>query len=99
MPVARRPPLPVPLPLEARAVRRGRAIVVTWRTAFPARRVNFDVTRSRDLNAPRSVQGRGRTRFKLTLRPSRPGTVRRIVIEATDYEGEHSRKVTVPVTR
>ena len=47
---------------------------------------------------PGSVLGRGRTRFKLTLRPSRPGTVRRLVIEGTDFEGEHSRKVTVRVT-
>ena len=40
VPLARRPPLPVPRLLDARAVRRGRSLVVTWRTAFPARRVD-----------------------------------------------------------
>jgi hypothetical protein len=82
--VARHAVLPVPRLIVARAIRRGRSILVTWRTTFPARQVRF-------LVAP--------ARFAVRLRPERPNAVRRLVITASDREYGHEHKVTVPVTR
>ena len=108
--VARRAVLPVPRLFGARAIRRGRSILVSWRTEFPARQVRFFVRPAGkpavrqdrppfDLGALRVVPGRGRTRFAVRLRPEHPDAVRGLVITATDREGGGNRKVTVPVTR
>ena len=102
--LARRVEPPIPRPLDARAVRRGRSIVVSWRTAFPARRTLFTVrpakeSRQPDSGASSSRAGLGRSRFRLTLRPARPDALRRLVIAGTDYDGRHRRAVTVRVTR
>jgi hypothetical protein len=94
----------------ASAVRRGRSILVRWRTAFPARQVRFFVAPARkpptkpgeppfDFRALGFVEGHGRTRFTLRLRPEHPDAARRLVITASDREGGGNRKVTVRVTR
>jgi hypothetical protein len=95
---------PVPRLLDARAVRSGRAVLVSWRSSFPARRISFSVravdsTRATDFGAFGYVEGKGRTRFRVRLRPERPRALRRVVIHATDREGGHERTVTVPVIR
>jgi hypothetical protein len=56
-------------------------------------------TRATDFRAFGFVEGKGRTRFSVRLLPERPRSLRRILITATDREGAHPRKVTVPVTR
>ena len=108
--VARRVVPPVPRLFGARAIRRGRSILLSWRTQFPARQVRFfvrpagkpEVRQDRppfDLGALRVVPGRGRTRFAVRLRPDHLDAVRGLVITATDREGGGSREVTVTVTR
>jgi hypothetical protein len=102
--LAHRRTLPVPPPLGARAVRRGRSILVSWHTAFPARQVRFVVVPTArkafsDLGAYAFVNGRGRTRFRVRLRPKRPDAVRRLVLSASDRENRHGRSVRLRVTR
>jgi hypothetical protein len=72
--VARRPELPVRAPRDVRVRRRGDSIVVTWRTAGPARRQTFFVfgSASRDdddpeLGAYAVRHGRGRRHFAVRL--------------------------------
>ena len=71
--IIQRPAPPVPVPLDVEARRDGRSVVVTWRTAFPARRCTFAVfaapTRraERDVAGIEAVRGRGRTRFRTRL--------------------------------
>jgi hypothetical protein len=100
----------VPRLFGASAVRRGRSILVRWRTEFPARQVRFLVAPARkprtkpgeppfDFRALDFVEGHGRTRFTLRLRLERPAAVPRLVITASDREGGGNRKVTVRVTR
>lgn len=97
--IVRRPPLPVPRLLDVRAVRRGGSIVVTWRTEFPARRTFFTVIGQRtrklgpdaitDEHAFNGVRGRGRTSFRLRLRPRRPAAVRWVGVYA--YSSDRTR--------
>jgi hypothetical protein len=101
--LAHRAVKPVPRLLDARAVRRGQSVVVSWRTSFPARQVSFFVDSAAtgadtDFGVFGSAQGKGRTHFRVRLRPERPGALRRVVIHATDREGGHERTLTVPVT-
>jgi hypothetical protein len=68
----RKPLRPLPRLLNLRAVRRGRSVVVTWRTGRPARRVRFEavqqLSRRRGVPIePKSVLGRGRRSFRLRL--------------------------------
>ena len=101
--LAQRPGPPIPPIVDARAIRRGRAVVVTWRTAFPARGVSFSVRPAsrRPLTDPgtlASPEGRGRTHFRVTLRPERPNALRRLLISASGRGSRRARSVTVPVT-
>jgi len=75
--VRRRKPPRVPRVTNLRAVRLGREVRVSWRTPFPARRVDFAATARRERSrrranaspvASESVPGRGRTRFAVRLR-------------------------------
>jgi hypothetical protein len=68
----RKPLRPLPRVVNVRAVRRGGAVVVTWQTAGPARRVSFRVRgrlsrRDRFPFVEESVAGRGRRNFKVRL--------------------------------
>lgn len=68
----RRPLRPLPRLLDLRAVRRGRSIVVSWRTDRPARRVRFEAVQqlSRRRGVPMEPEyllGRGRQRFRVRL--------------------------------
>jgi hypothetical protein len=68
----RKPLRPLPEILNVQAVRRGGAVVVTWQTARPAKRVSFRVKgrlsrRDRFPVVEESVEGRGRRRFRLRL--------------------------------
>jgi hypothetical protein len=105
--ILRRPPLPVPRVLDLRAVRRGGSIVVRWRTEFPARRVVFTVIGQpgrrlapdsfTDLSAFDSTRGRGRTRFRVRLRPERPARVRWIGLIAFSLDGAGGHRAVVRV--
>jgi hypothetical protein len=105
--IRRRPSLPVPRPLELRAVRRGGTIVVRWRTGFPARRVVFAVIGQHtrrlvpdsltDPGAFAAKRGRGRTRFRLRLRPERPARVRWIGFVAFSLDGARGHRAVVRV--
>jgi hypothetical protein len=90
--VLRSPVPPLVRLLDVTARRRGRRVVVRWRTDRPARRVRFAVvgqarrgTRARPLQV-RQRRGRGRTRFRVTLRGARGERVRwiRLFAVATD---------------
>jgi hypothetical protein len=108
--VIRRPPFPVPAPLDVRVVRRGRSIVVSWRTASPARRAYYGVIGLRlrrltvaslsDPGAFGSVQGRGRTRFTVRLRPRHPAKVHWVAVYSVSRDRGHApRRVLVRVPR
>jgi hypothetical protein len=89
--ISRRPPLPVPRPLDVRARHRGGAIVVAWRTATPARRTYFVVqplnVHRRDLGTLETVKGRGRSRFRVRVTLPRPEGIPRIVVAARSIDG------------
>ncbi|HEX5621072.1 MAG TPA: hypothetical protein VFX51_21795 [Solirubrobacteraceae bacterium] len=105
--VVRRPPLPVPPVVDVRAVRRGGSIVVTWRTAFAARRTYFAVLGQRtrkleqdaitDLGSVGSAPGGGRTRFRVRLQPERPETVRWVGVYAFSFDRTRGHRAVVPV--
>jgi hypothetical protein len=68
----RKPVRPLPRLLNARAVRRGRSVIVTWETDRPARRIRFEVVqqlrRRRGVPfAPEDIVGRGRQRFRVRV--------------------------------
>jgi hypothetical protein len=72
--VRKRPALPLPRILDPRARRRGGRVVVTWRTAVPARRVAFAAILSLRRKPGGSVvvgvtygAGGGRRRHRLVL--------------------------------
>jgi hypothetical protein len=72
--------------------------VVSWRTAPPARQVQFSVVSTerrafRDIGTIGSACGRGRSRFRIALHPRRPGLVRRLLLSAGDREGGQNRQV------
>jgi hypothetical protein len=105
--VRARPALPIARPTGVRARRDGDAITVTWRTAGPARRTQFIVeprhSRHRHpsdtgLLATQFVNGRGRTRFRVRLRPQQPRAIRWVAVTAISPDDQTSRQVTtVPV--
>jgi hypothetical protein len=106
--VVRRPALPVPAPLDVRAVRRGGSIVVSWRTASPARRASYTVIgqRRRRLSVETLrdpglfdyVEGRGRTRFTVRLQSERPSAVHWVAIYGISLDqGRAPSRVLVPV--
>ena len=81
----------------ARAPRR-RDVIVAWRTRRPARRVWFLVAALRarrgepvDDQALEYVNGRGRTRFRVVLRPRRPGAVRWVNVAGYSIDGSATR--------
>jgi hypothetical protein len=103
----RKPLRPLPRVVNVRAVRRGGAVVVTWQTATPARRVSFRVKgrlsrRDRFPIVEESVHGRGRRRFRLRL-PLREvrelGEIRVIALSVVRDRPPHDRRtVVVPVS-
>lgn len=102
----RKPLRPLPRVLNVRAVRRGGAVVVTWQTATPARRVSFRVKGrlSRRDHFPiveESVEGRGRRRFRLRLplhEVRELGDVTLIALSVVRDRPPYDRRtVTVPV--
>ena len=91
------PPRAGPHPRHAVALRRGHAIVVTWTIARPLPRVLFAVvTETRgdvydpEATAVKVVRGRGRTRFRVVLRPRAPGQVVRVVIAGRTDEAPYA---------
>ena len=105
--VIRRRPPPVPAPLGVRATpTAGGNVIVTWHTAFPARRSAFlvlDQTRHNPQSfgpapAYRFVEGRSRTRVTPVLRAVRGQTIRQVRVEPYSLEGIRApRGVDVPV--
>jgi hypothetical protein len=100
----RRPPPPLLRPLDVRARRRGDRIVVSWRTAGPARRMQFAAfgqrtrkLRTIETSAADLVAGRGRTRFTARLHPDRPARVRWVTVHAASRDRQGARSVTVRV--
>jgi hypothetical protein len=103
----RKPLRPLPRVLNVRAVRRGGAVVITWQTATPARRVSFRVRgrlsrRDRFPVVEESVEGRGRRRFRLRL-PLREvrelGDITVIALSVVRDRPPHDRRnVVVPVS-
>jgi hypothetical protein len=95
---------PVPAPLDIAARRHGRSVVVSWRTAFPARRCFFFVFAGpsrhprTDVSAVDSVRGRGRSHFRVRLRSGDGRPLRWARIEAASVDGGRAPKsVLVPV--
>ncbi len=109
MRVTHRAAPPLTVPVGARAVRRGRRIVVTWHTERPARRMAFLAegmpTRTRRFRDHTSggietVAGRGRRRVRLVLRPDRPSAVRWVQLSAQGRDRPfRSRSVLLRVAR
>jgi hypothetical protein len=103
--LVRRPAPPVPAPLGVRARRQGRAIVVTWHTAAPARRTFFYVVGRRtrratlgSTSASELVRGHGRTHFRVRLRTSEPEAIRWVSLAALSIDRDRAPKpVVVPV--
>jgi hypothetical protein len=107
--VRTRPALPVPAPLDVRARRRGRQIVVTWRTVTPVHRAGYLVEALRRTHGRpdhrrgfggdhSGVEGRGRTRFAVHLHPRRPAAIRWVRVRSYSADGGATpRPVTVPV--
>jgi hypothetical protein len=105
--VRARPALPIAHPTAVRARRDGDAITVTWRTTRPALRTQFIVEPRRagrrrssnvELLAAQFVNGRGRTRFRVRLRPQQPQAIRWVTVTAISPDDQTSRQVTtVPV--
>jgi hypothetical protein len=102
--------LPIPRPTDVRARRDGDdAIIVTWRTATPARRTHFIVEPRRarrgrpnftDLLASKARFGRGRTRFRVQLRPDQPEAIRWVRLTAASPDDQTDRyNTTVRVRR
>lgn len=101
--VIQRPAPPVPVPLDVEARRDGRSVVVTWRTAFPARRCWYSAFAGpthplRDPAGVDSVRGRGRTRFRLRVRPEDGRPLRWVTLLSSGIDGGAAPKpVRVPV--
>ena len=101
--VRRRPVPPLRVPLDVRARRAGDAVVVTWRTAGPARRMSFHAftrrTRGR-APAPASafarVIGRGRRSFRVRIDDARGARYVVLLAVASDPPSR-TRRVVVPV--
>jgi hypothetical protein len=105
MRVARRPAPPVQTPLGLRAKRSGKAIVVTWRTAAPARR-QFFIVQARtartdgepsDVGAVAVRYGHAHTRFSVRLRPQRPSRFRWVAVFGQGRDGGDSART--PIVR
>jgi hypothetical protein len=103
----RKPLRPLPRVLNVRAVKRAGAVVVTWQTAKPARRVSFRVRgrlsrRDRFPVVEDSVEGRGRRSFRvrLPLREVRElGEITVIAVSVVRDRPPHDRRtVVVPVS-
>ena len=96
--------LPVRAPRGIVARRHGDSIVVTWRTAAPARRQTFIVIGRRNRNSLAEQgafalrDGAGQTRFAVRLRPLDPDRVRFVTVFAESYDsGEDGPLTTVRV--
>jgi hypothetical protein len=104
VPVTPRPPFPTPKPLDVRVTRRGRSLIITWHTAEPARRALFGLVmwdRSRgfvnDLGRG-SLEGRGRTRFRLVAKPEELHSVRFVELYAISVDtSDQVKRVRIPV--
>jgi len=91
-------PPPFPRVIALAAVRHGGRIRVTWRTAVPARSAHFFVTTAPSYaRVYRTVAGRGRKRFAVTLHPGRR-RVRRVFIYVATPAVSFGPTVSAPVT-
>jgi len=80
---------------------------VSWRTATPARRAGYAVEAGRrgrrrpgprDFGAYGGVEGRGRKRFTVRLRPRHPAAIRWVRVTGYSADrGDTPPAVTVPV--
>jgi hypothetical protein len=96
VPLTLRTPPPVPTPLGVRARRSGDDLIVSWHTAFPARRVTFAAFaygRTSGRPAYADVKGRGRTRFRIRLRGARAATA--VYVTASGGVGTHEKRAHV----
>jgi hypothetical protein len=103
--VRRRTPPPFQRPLDVRARRAGDDVVVTWRTAGPARRVSYVVfgsptrrIRPRGGNLPPSAwrDGRGERRFRVRLRAA-PRARWAILLAAAKDRPRRNARIVVPI--
>jgi hypothetical protein len=86
-------------PVDVRAVRDGKTIRVTWRTARPAVDTSFEVAVQPLGTAPRDYarrDGDGGRRFSVTLRPTNP-RAKRVTIYASNDRTMARANVTVTV--
>jgi hypothetical protein len=90
-------PPPFPRVIDLTAVRHGGEIRVTWRTAAPARSARFTVyTTPGYARVYRTVAGRDRSRFAVTLHPgTRP--VRRVVMAVESPAATFGSTLSTPV--
>jgi hypothetical protein len=95
------PPFAPPLDVHARRTPGGR-VIVTWRTALPARRAIYlvqarPITRKSTTADLGYRRGRGRRNFRIVLKPRR--SARNIAVIAYSIDRpRHSRTVVVPIT-
>ena len=98
--------LPLRAPRDVEARRDGAAIVVTWRTAQPARRQTYIVIGERrrapdggfDPSAYALEDGGGHTRFRVRLRPTDPDRIVTVTVFVESYDsGEDGPGSTVRV--
>ena len=94
VPVRLRTPPPLPAPLGVRARLSGDDVIVTWHTAFPARRTTFLVDAGDQLET-RAVAGRGRRSFRVTLHSA--AKARRVTVQASGGSDQRPRGKTVRV--
>jgi hypothetical protein len=98
VPVTIRPSPPVPEPLDVRARRDGADLVVSWRTAFPARHTRFLISANGKGVPPlasRGLDGRGRRSFRVRLK----GAARARSVSVFAYTGsdQEPQRTTVHV--
>ena len=100
--------LPLRAPRDVEARRDGAAIVVTWRTAQPARRQTYIVIGERrrapdggfDPSAYALEDGGGHTRFRVRLRPTDPDRIVTVTVFVESYDsGEDGPGSTVACAR
>ena len=88
--VTRRPLVRLERPRRVRARRKGREVIVTWNVTRPARRLQFFVEARRGrrssprlADVSRVVEGRGRRRFRVRLKPGpNSGSIRFVAVTA-----------------
>ena len=96
-------PRPFPPPSDVLAIRRGRRVTVTWTTSRRVRDVDFYVSvlptgQGYEEHLYKTVEGRGRRRFRATFHLKAGDKARRIrVMAQAQYSPFRSKQVTVPI--